>query len=170
MRLHAIDVRRGQGQIMAVAAVFAPQRAGVPHYAVWFVWPGQGGVGGVEHPGAGSTAVNGRARQLGGFGQGRLGETVGEQAPQGLVHTVVPQRHRGPWAQHAPDRGDGTLDHAWREIIEGGHDDFGRDRSHGGGTIGEVGHPRTAHPGIDKRLDFGRVVTNGVSRLQTNKG
>ena len=81
MRLHAIDFRRGQGQIVAVAAVFAQQRAGVPHHAVRLVWPGQGGVGRVEHPGVGSTAFNGRAHQLGAFGQGRIVETVGEQAP-----------------------------------------------------------------------------------------
>jgi len=37
-----------------------------------------------------------RARQLGAFGQGRLVETVGEQAPQGLVHTVVPPAQSRP--------------------------------------------------------------------------
>ena len=41
-----------------------------------------GGRARAEHlVGAGSTAFNGRAHQLGAFGQGRIVETVGEQAP-----------------------------------------------------------------------------------------
>src|SRR5262249_15893882 len=47
---------------------------------------------------------------------------------------------------------------------EGGNDDCGRDRAQWGGTIGEVGHPPPAHPSIDKRMDFGRVVGHVVER------
>ena len=47
----------------------------------------------------------------------RLRRLSGEQAPQSLLHTVIPQGNRGRWAHHVPYRGDGTVDHAWREIM-----------------------------------------------------